>query len=94
MELADSSFIISLFSIEDENHYAAKKIIENNSKGFYVLFEVLVETLTVINRRKGIDIANAIYEELQKNTLFTFKPPIDNYIQEEAFSFFLSQKSP
>ncbi len=92
MKLLDSSFILSLFFPEDENHYLAREIVEKTKVDFFILFEVLVETFTVINRRKGISATNAVYRELQENSRFSFVPPLNPRILEETFSFFLSQK--
>ncbi len=92
MRYLDSSFLISFFLPDDSNHEKAVNIFTKTSDELSVLFEVLVETLTVMNRHRGIEFTNKIYCAMQENTRFIFKQPLTQTEQEAGFSFFLSQK--
>ena len=91
MRYVDSSFLISFFLPDDSNHEKASAIFTKNSDELSVFFEVLVETLTVLNRQRGIDFTNDVYNAMRENARFIFKPPLSQVQQEAEFSFFLSQ---
>jgi len=64
----DSSFLVSFFLQQDENHRKAVEIADKNEEEDKLLPElVLFETLTVINYKKGIAAAKEAYEKMITN---------------------------
>jgi len=65
MKVLDTSFIISIFLIEDENHPKAVAIFNNhNNEELLLLDTILFETLSLLNRRKGMDEAREVHGKL------------------------------
>ena len=89
--IADSSFLISLYSPEDTNHAKAKEFFEKNEKEILIPFEVLTETFTFLNSAKGIETVRKIYPELQQSKQFHIAQPLERPMHEKAFRRFLSQ---
>ena len=58
MKILDTSFLVSLFMSEDENHPKAVELFEKHREDEMLLLDtILFETLTLLNRRKGMAMA-------------------------------------
>jgi len=92
MMVLDTSFLISLFLPEDENHSKALEIFEKRSNEEMLLIDtILFETLSVLNRRHGVEAAKAAYEKLIANTKLQIHYLTDVQ-RKEVLENFLSQK--
>lgn len=64
----DSSFIVSLFLPEDDNHAKAEQLMsEKKEEDMFLSDLVLFETLTVLSYKKGGAFAQDVYEDLSAN---------------------------
>ncbi len=95
MAVADSSFLVALFLKYDINHENAKKIyseILKQGELIFIPYEILIETLTVLLYKEGIDFVKEVYDFLE-NSNFVFINKITNCInlflkQENKLSYF------
>ena len=71
MRLADSSFLVALFSSGDQNHSAADREA-SQPEPILVISEVLSETLGLLQKRKGIDFARMVKQWLESRPHFQF----------------------
>lgn len=68
MKILDTSFIVSLFLLQDSNHQNAIELFEKNIDEQLLLPEqVLQETLTVTLYKAGIEKCKKVYERLTSN---------------------------
>lgn len=70
MTVVDSSFLISLLILEDENHEAALELAAKSMGIFEIIDTVLFETITVINYKFGLTEANRLFKEISENNQF------------------------
>ncbi|MFA6907729.1 MAG: PIN domain-containing protein [Candidatus Micrarchaeia archaeon] len=92
MMVLDTSFLFSLFHPLDVNHARALKIFEKHrNEDMLITDSILFETLTVLNRKLGMDAARAAYGGLLSNSRLQV-----HYLTEgqrkEILSEFLKQK--
>jgi len=92
MKVLDTSFLVSLFIIEDENHPKAVEIFEKCSNEEMLLLDtILFETLSLLNRRKGMAAARETYEILLANSKLQVHYLSDAQ-RKEVLEIFLAQK--
>ncbi|MFA6213941.1 MAG: PIN domain-containing protein [Candidatus Micrarchaeia archaeon] len=92
MMVLDTSFLFSLFHPNDVNHQKAVEIFaRHRTDEMLITDSILFETLTVLNRKLGMDAARAAYEQLLSNSRLQI-----HYLTEdqrgEILSEFLKQK--
>lgn len=69
----DSSFLVSFYLTQDENHENALKLAEKNNSETMLLSEVILfETLTVLNYKGGLQLAKEAFDELMANKQIRF----------------------
>ena len=92
MKILDTSFLVSLFVIEDENHPKAVELFEKNREDEMLLLDtILFETLTLLNRRKGMATARETYGMLVANSKLHVHYLTDRQ-RSEVLELFLAQK--
>ncbi|MFA5930067.1 MAG: PIN domain-containing protein [Candidatus Micrarchaeia archaeon] len=92
MMVLDTSFLVSLFLPEDDNHAKALEMFENHRNEEMLLIDtILFETLSVLNRRHGVEAAKSAYEKLVANTKLQVHYLTDAQ-RKEVLEQFLSQK--
>lgn len=93
VKVLDTSFIVSLFLVQDTNHQKAEDLTQKNLDEQLLLPEpILHETLTVILYRAGIEKCREVYERLVRNKqieLVRFNPEES----EELARMFLGQRT-
>lgn len=68
--IADSSFLISLFSDYDSNHEQALKIMEDMEEKIVVPCEVVSEVFTFFSYKHGVEEAVAVVERILRGEMF------------------------
>ncbi len=69
----DTSFLVSFYLTQDENHENALKLAEENRSETMLLSEVILfETLAVLNYKGGLQLAKEAYDELMANKQIRF----------------------
>ena len=69
----DTSFLVSFYLTHDVNHEPALKLAEENNPETMLLSEVILfETLTVLNYKGDLQLANEAYSELMANKQIRF----------------------
>ena len=90
--ILDSSFLISFYLTEDENHSKALTLAEKSSSETMLLSDVVLsETLTVLNYKKGLEFSKEAYEELMSNKYIKFFR-FTELEHEEILDLFFKQK--
>ncbi|MFA6328447.1 MAG: PIN domain-containing protein [Candidatus Micrarchaeia archaeon] len=92
MMVLDTSFLFSLFHPLDVNHAKALEIFEKHrNEEMLITDSILFETLTVLNRKLGMDAARAAYEQLLSNSRLQVHYLTEDQ-RKENLSEFLKQK--
>ncbi len=92
MIVLDTSFLISFFLTEDQNHAKAVELFEKHREDEMLLLDtILFETLSVLNRRRGMETARVAYEKLTSNSKLQMHYLTDSQ-RKEVLEHFLSQK--
>lgn len=86
----DSSFLISLYFPDDENHPKAIRLAdENKSEEMLLPVPILFETMTVANYKGGMTFARELYDDLLSNrglTTFRFSEDDEEELLREFFA--------
>ena len=91
--ILDSSYLVSFFLPEDENHQKAALLSEQNAEDEMILPEaILYETLTVLNYEAGVSSAKEAYSQIVGSRQIRVLP-LDEDEKEEMLQEFFSQKS-
>src|SRR5271157_2372175 len=93
VKVLDTSFIVSLFLVQDMNHQNAEELAQNNLDEQLLLPEpILQETLTVILYKVGIEKCREVYDRLVHNKQIEVVRFNQNESEEMA-RMFLDQKT-
>ena len=72
VKVIDTSYLLSFFIADDENHAKAMKIsAENEQEDFVLPNAILHETLTVLNYKRGLEDCKRAYKEITGNKQVT-----------------------
>ena len=78
MKILDTSFLASLYLLQDSNHSKAKQQMDMEMETPLILAEnILHETLTILSCRQDITLAKEVYLEMTQNTkvqIYHFTP--------------------
>ncbi len=93
VKVLDTSFIVSLFLLQDANHQLAEDLIQKNLEEQLLLPEpILQETLTVILYKNGIEKCREVYDRLIHNKQIDLVRFNQNET-EDILQMFLGQKT-
>lgn len=80
--IADSSFIISFFTPDDENHGKAIQMARKEAGQVFVIPDrVLEETVTAMTYKRGPIYAVELMKEIQENRQFIVRPTREEEIK-------------
>ena len=91
--ILDSSFLVSLYLPQDENHAEALATLEKNRDSELLATDmVLFETLTVVAYKGGIELARSAYSQLLSNKKLVLvflseqerKEILDEFLRQEG----------
>ena len=90
MKVLDTSFLASLYLLQDSNHSKAKQQMDMEMETPLILAEnILHETLTILSCRQDITLAKEVYLEMTQNTkvqIYHFTPLETQEILDLFFS--------